>query len=540
MKDRLDWGSLAIAVLFCGAASTLLVTSPTQSNFWWSDAPRHALNGAFIRDAAMAFPWRHPMDWAVDYYLHYPALTILFYPPLFYLIEAVMFTLFGVSHFVAQATVTLFVLPLLWATYALSRRLLPRWSAAGASLLLVGAPEMAFWGRQVMLDIPAFAALAASAVFFLRYWTTRRHVDILLAAVLLVAAMWIKQTTAFIVPVFVLMAVASDGRRVLRDRGLRWAALVGVAGVVPLVLLTWRFGVANVESVAGRPGDLPLTSVEAWLFYGRLIPHDLGIVAAALSGIGLVLLIVARKGREDRAMTVFLLAWLAASYVFFSAIGVRQPRHGLMILMPLAIAAVYALHRILPSRIAPVAALVLGAGTFGASVVSYPPPHVDGYAAVADFVAAHAPENAVVMFHGGRDGNFVFALRARSPRRDIVVLRTDKILLRVVAGERERGVQQVALTEPEIAALVRNLGVNFIVVQPGFWNDLREMARFEAVLRAPGFERVAQFPISSTGRHDETAIAVYRPTYLVQRTQQSIQFQMPMLRGLLRGRLAPD
>src|SRR6478752_6610089 len=99
---------LALLVLF-GASTGMMLTAPFAGDFWWSDAPRHALNGAFIMDFIRDFPVRHPAAWAMDYYIRYPSLTILFYPPLFYVFEAVFYALFGVSHAVAQFTESVFI-----------------------------------------------------------------------------------------------------------------------------------------------------------------------------------------------------------------------------------------------------------------------------------------------------------------------------------------------------------------------------------------------------------------------------------------------
>ena len=65
-------------------------------DFSYSDAPRHALNGVFIKDMVAAFPWRDPAGYAMQYYVQYPALSILFYPPLFYVISAPFYALFFV------------------------------------------------------------------------------------------------------------------------------------------------------------------------------------------------------------------------------------------------------------------------------------------------------------------------------------------------------------------------------------------------------------------------------------------------------------
>ena len=141
----------------------LLATSPADGDFSWSDAPRHALNGAFVKDFIAALPWRHPVEWAENYYLQYPALSILFYPPLFYFFEAAFYAVFGVNHFAAQATVAAFYALLGLGVYRLARLWLPRFTALGSALMLMGAPEITLWGRQVMLDIPAMAWLSGAS-----------------------------------------------------------------------------------------------------------------------------------------------------------------------------------------------------------------------------------------------------------------------------------------------------------------------------------------------------------------------------------------
>src|SRR6476646_4332839 len=72
---------LTASFLYIVGAVLLFVSAPHNGEFWWSDAPRHALNGVFVRDMLAAFPWRDPVGFAMQYYGRYPALTILFYPP---------------------------------------------------------------------------------------------------------------------------------------------------------------------------------------------------------------------------------------------------------------------------------------------------------------------------------------------------------------------------------------------------------------------------------------------------------------------------
>lgn len=533
------WGARAlVAGVLVAAAVALFATAPVGGDFWWSDAPRHALNGAFVKDFAAALPWRDPAGWAVDYYMQYPALSILFYPPLFYGVEAVAYALFGVSHPAAQAAVLVFV-PMLGAgAYGIARFILPRWSALGVALLVIGAPETAFWARQIMLDLPCYACVVAAAYFVCRHVTEGRRRDLYLAVLLVLAAVYIKLNAVFVAPVLAAAFVAAKGPGAWRDRdGIR-AAILGAVGLIPAAWLTWRFGAVNVESVAGTQGSLPRTSLAAWLYYGQHIPGSLGYAGAVLAAAGFVLLLTGRAG-QARWFAWLLAGWFGLCYVFVSAIGVREPRHGMMLLFPLSVCAALALHRALPERWAQASMLALGAATFGLSLAADPPPAIEGYGAVADYVAAHAPKDAIVLFSGYRDGNFVFDLRTHEERRDIVTLRADKLLLKV-AVERSRGVAEQDYDQAAIAGLVRELGVDLVVFQPGFWEDLREMARLGAVVHSPDFERVASFDITGTVAHVDKRIEIYRPTYPVVRTRRELQLDMPIIRGRFKGMIGPN
>ena len=57
VRDRLDRG--LVATVFIVANAALLATAPVHGDFWWSDAPRHALNGAFVKDFIAALPWHY-------------------------------------------------------------------------------------------------------------------------------------------------------------------------------------------------------------------------------------------------------------------------------------------------------------------------------------------------------------------------------------------------------------------------------------------------------------------------------------------------
>src|SRR6202040_1600393 len=94
---------------------------PKRGDIDWPDASRHALNGAFVLDFIHQLPWRHPIEFAYDYYPEWPAHKILCYPPLFYGVLSAVYAVLGVSEASALLTELAFLPLLAWGASSLSR-----------------------------------------------------------------------------------------------------------------------------------------------------------------------------------------------------------------------------------------------------------------------------------------------------------------------------------------------------------------------------------------------------------------------------------
>jgi hypothetical protein len=519
-----------VAAVLGLACLSLLLTAPVGGDFWWSDAPRHALNGAFVMDLVAAHPFRDPVQWAIDYYLKRPALTVLFYPPMFYAMEALVFAVAGVSHFAAQLTVTLFVALLAASAYRLARLLLPRWPAAGAALLVIGTPETALWGRQVMLDVPAYSLIAASAASLALYLRHGRPAGVYLAAGFLLAAIYTKYNAGFVAPALAATFAAAKGRAVLRDRHALLAGALTAAGLLPAAFLVLRFGVQNLDSVSGFSDTLPLNSLACWLYYPGLLFRQLGIATTVLGTAGLAIAAWHVIRGRDRWANGLLLSWLAIGYLAFSLISVKEPRHSIMALLPLAAAAPICLVTIVPGRYGDWAGLALGAGSLLYTLVYCPVPRVEGYRQIAAFLASNVPSGGTVIYSGFRDANLIFDLAAIRDRTDISVVRADKLLLSVPAGERRRGVAQHDYDEDGVQALLRGSGASYFVVQPGFWSDLAVMHAFDAVINGTDYRKSAHFQLTGdlSTNDGKGGIDIFRPTYPVNDNPAPLGLDMPL------------
>ncbi len=527
------WPEAIWVMLLALAVASLFYTSPRDGEFWWSDAPRHAMDGAFYMDLFRSQPVGSLRQYTIDYYLQYPALTILFYPPVFPLAEALFFALFGVSHWVAVLTIAAFNFTAAFGAYRLCRLWLPPAWAGATALLFFGLPEVALWGRQVMLETPAFAFLFWSSYLLFRYIESERAYLLYGAMLVLVCGIYTKQTVVFILPVFAAVLLVAKGSAVLRLPALWVSTVLFGLGVLPWAFITLRFGHVNFNSIAGGAWtEHPVLSWESWLFYLRQLPAQLGWPVLLLAAAGLVLALARKRWREPAFQ--FFGLWFAAGYIFFSLIALKEPRHTILLLFPAAFFALQGLRLLpvvkLPGVVAAAVAMLL----FGHTLASSEVPRVKGYREAALWVARNAPANSVVLFSGYRDGSFIFNLRSQTGRSDLTVLRSDKLFLRVTQ-RRELGVEELGVTPEQIRDTLNRYGVRYIVNQPNFWDDLKTMQELQGVLRGPEFRQMATIPVSANVSHADRQLQIIENLTASKSTKQQIQMELPIIGAHVKG-----
>jgi len=514
LHDRI--GIFALAIL----SALMYWLLPKAGDIWWSDASRHALDGAFLYDLARALPFRHPVQFALDYYRQYPALAIGFYPPLFSLALAGYYAIFGVSEASALACEMTFFFLLAWGVFRLSRRWLGPTAAFAATLLQIGAPGLLFWGRQIMLDIPAYALLIWAAVYFLRYLETSESRPLYTAVILAAAAIYTKYNSAFFVGVFALTLLIARGRKAISDRQLWRATGFAVVLVIPAVtifLVLARFNLAQAAN-----GSLSGSS-DSLFYYLDALPQIMSwsTVLLALSySVGSVYLPSLRLQRSDG---VFLVTWLIVGFVFYTAIAVKDPRHIIFVTYPIALAPILLIER-LPISAAwgrRFAGLALGLVTFTFSLLEGPAPFVAGPKSAAISVAELSPPNTNVAFWGRHDGTFVFAMRCCTGRPDLGVVRLDKILFNDAAVYLERAKSQ-SLSGSQITDAIAGLHAQYVVFQEGYLASEPSVRALQQELQSNRFKFVRTIKMSSNYPFSNiTRLDIYRLARNVPHTRAS-------------------
>ena len=519
-----------VLIVIIAAAAALLFSAPTNGDFWWFDASSHAMNGAFIHDLVAAAPLRNPMDWAVNYYLQYPAISIGLYPPLFPVSEALVFSVLGVSHFAAQATVAIFTSFLALAIYNLARLRLSWVAATGAVLMFLGLPGIAFWGRQVMLEVPAMCFAAWSMFLLVRYIERGRAPWLYASAFALVLALYTKQTFAFLAPATAVALLWTCGWRVILRREIWIAIFASAVLLLPLAAMTLKFGMMNASLAAGvnaaAPGRFSLPSL---LWYAADLPTAAGWPVVFLAVVFLIFWGGAQLRHRDPLISTMAASFLVG-YVFFTMIALKDGRYTLHFLVPLVIAASFAIHRALPQRWSTPLTVALGAGLFVFTLATQSVPRVAGFREAAILVADQTPPDTTVLFYGQRSGAFVFNLRALGSRRDIRVLRAEKLFVHYRQG-RTAGVTDLGADAAEIKAIFPRYRIAYAVYDPRFWDDLPSIQAMNQVLSGSDFTALKTITIQANVAHNDRELRVARFDGILQERAEPLRMDMPLING---------
>ena len=147
-----------------GVLMSLRGLSPGRFNYP-IDAPRRALNGAFIYDLVRSGNITHPFQYGKQFYSRFPALSIPYHPPLFPVIESLSYAIFGVNQFAARLPVAVATGVCLLLLYRLAYRShRSAWLASAAAMTFIALPISQWLATDVMLEFPSLAFALGSAL----------------------------------------------------------------------------------------------------------------------------------------------------------------------------------------------------------------------------------------------------------------------------------------------------------------------------------------------------------------------------------------
>lgn len=502
-------GHAAVIVVIAGLALALFLTTPTNGDFWWFDASRHAMNGVFLRDLLLEGGLLHPIRYTSEYYQQYPAINIGFYPPFMYLSSVPFLTIFGASHAVSQAVVTLYALAAGVMIYLICQQAMDKLSALATALAIMALPEMALWARQVQLDVPAVALLLATAWCLIRYLQSGRSKWLLATALFLGLAMLTRMQAGYAAPAVALFALFHKTPQRPRLRVWIGAAALFLVLALPSVGSAIYFSRVT-GSLAGAMPNMPsIGSLRNWVWYAAALPEQVGMPAVVLIVAGLISAIVAAMRSSASLQVRVVAAFALSSWLFFTLVSNKEPRFNLPSLPFLYMLAAMGLYRIWPI-IARLLLLTLAAWLCYQAVAVSQVPVADGFREAAALAQANTPKGQNVLISAHRDGSFIYDMRTLGNRRDIGMRRADKLFVEINIM-RQLGIKDQNLDQDAIRAILNDQKIAVVVVQSGYLADQKSMQEFQKLLDGGGvYKVVGRVKMRGELRADERELVVYK------------------------------
>jgi len=529
--------------------------------FSWSDAPLHAMDGVFLHDLVREWPSGAWKAWAEQYYLKHQCLGILvYYPPLFAAVEAVVFLLLGISVLAARLTVLLFVVGAVWLLFLLGRELFGTTAGLIGALAAIVTPASVSWSRQVMLEWPATFWIALALLAYVRCLRSPGWRWGLLTAVGCAGAYLTKQTAAFVLPVIVAHVI------LLRQ----WKLIRRVEFVVPMALaatIIFAYGRATAglnalapQLVAGTPPWRHLLTLEHWTWYLARTPSILGWpmllgLAAALTG-----RLVAGRSASDTAPArtpgglVLLVLWAGGWWLISTLICAKEERYLFFAAPAVALMFGADVARLIGARprravsIIPAVLSILLLLAAGIGAIVAPAQRLVDMRPTVDYLAGR-PDADLVLIDAVRDGQFIFDVRRLDGEPDrtarLIPMRASKLLYSRAARTRYSYAQHVE-SPADIVELLDRLGIRYIVLEDRLptasrpdqpapdedrsWDTPPRLMLRELVADASRFERVFTQPLACEDpTWDDVSLVTYRYENAPSRTTDTVTIPVPAM-----------
>lgn len=504
------------------------------------DEPAQFLTGLMVFDYLTTSLGTDPLAFAVDYYHHYPKVAFGHWPPMFFVVQAFFFCLFGAE----RSSALILVLLATAATAACLYRRLCRYHdwrlALVTTLCFLALPLVRRHSSIVLADMLATLFVLLAVFAFADFLLSNKFRYSLAFAVWSSSALLTKgneAALAFLPPIALLMT----GKVQLFKSWKFWfpAAFVLIT-CAPFYLLT-----AHLATNASGGGRLPAT----YIVYNleRLPPFlpTLGVVMVAVSALG------ALGGFRNRSLTTqdveracdvsVSSAWVVAFFLFqlISPVAGAQPQY-LLPVVPSVILLFTGgfslireslLRRWRPLRYA-IAGMVLLLLFLPQPLQALHP--VKGYAAVMDAIPNE--KGTVVLVSSGTmgEGALIIEQRLRDPHRQTFVLRGSKTLGSSTWNGRSYELR--LRTKEEVVEYLNRVPVHFIILDDFGYSREREDPHHHLLRQTlesypDNFALVCWFPIVTSRRRVDSGVLLYENRQAKGRSPGEMQFRLSRVLG---------
>lgn len=437
-----------------------------------ADEAAHYMTGLMVRDYLAAGLPQPPLEFAKQYYQHYPKIGLGHWPPLFYLIQAAWMLVFPVTRASLMVLQAALAAVLATGLFSLARAVAPPAAALAAGAVLLLDPLTQGLTREMMAEVVTATAILLALACYAHYLDSERERFAVGFGVLAAAALLAKGTAVMLVAVPPLCLLLTRRLALVRRRSFWLPALLVAALAGPWYLLApgsmHEHALPSHVVVAANEDYVARSVTSYWALAGPWL--------APFTALGLVVTVVLPILRRKPA------SGLAA--VGASALGAmvllrtlvppaRPPRH-LLNVMPFwllfAAAGLWWLMTLRPLERLPAAwrAALAAALLVGLFALDYRPlrrKEYGGYEAVAKQILVR-PEwkDSVILVSSDAagEGMLISEIAMREQRPGHVILRGSKVLS---SSNWFGGNARVLFTSPgELDEFLRAVPVGLVVL----------------------------------------------------------------------------
>lgn len=311
---------LIFAILLIVTVALQIASGAYHSEFGsYPDEPAHYVTSLMVREYVTGPNPIWPMQFAENYYAHYPKVAFGHWPPLFYVVQAIWMMLFSASRASVRLELAVTTAVLGFSVFTEAKRWLGSWPAVFAGLLTVCLPLIQASTDEEMAETLLALTCFWSAVYFARYIDSQKRRDALWFSVFFSLAVLTKGSAWLLVFVPPIALVLSNRIRLVL-RGSFWLAI----GVIALCCLPWQLMTLRIAERGWTGGTSPsahYTLSALWQF-GSILVWIVGPILAVITGLGVVtsVLLPLLKTRRCPAGPAVMFALIVGDWLFHSIV----------------------------------------------------------------------------------------------------------------------------------------------------------------------------------------------------------------------------
>jgi Dolichyl-phosphate-mannose-protein mannosyltransferase len=322
-------GVVAFAALFGFVVTLQFLGGAYASGFGgYPDEPAHLVTALMARDFIASLDFRHPLQFAQQYYYHYPKVAIGVWPPLLYGVLGIWFLLVGASRGSALVFIALIAATTASVIYHIGKRLIGRWAGILAAALFVASPLVQESSARVMTEHLVTLEMLVSTLCFARFATTGRIGDGLAFGAVAAAAI-LTHGNAWALGLVPGITLALTNRWYLLRRVGLWLA------AVPVVVFCIPWYAFAPSIINAREGSVASLFIEAVPGYTWFIYLGVGLPVLIFAVIGVWEGVIRVRPRTEVAPEWAALAGLAiATFILHCLLPVPIDRRFMVLLVP--------------------------------------------------------------------------------------------------------------------------------------------------------------------------------------------------------------